>query len=59
MRLSVKIKVSYTEDSELAYVCRNLAPRIKEVKHSGAVNERGFKRAYIRLSETNVSKTTN
>lgn len=48
--MSVKIKVSYTDDSELAYVCKNLAPGIKEVKYTKGVNEKGFKRAYIWLN---------
>lgn len=47
--MSVKIRVSYSADAELAGVIRLLSPRIKSCKVAKK-QEGEFKRAYIELS---------
>ena len=50
--MSVKIKVSYTDDRELAGVIRLLSPVLRNIK---VQPEKGkYKRAYIMLTNANV-----
>lgn len=48
--MSVKIKVSYTDDLELARIMRRLAPNIKQCRHARE-QKGGYKRAYIDYQE--------
>lgn len=48
--MSVKLKVSYTEDRELTVVLKRLAPLIKECKPKPAQGQ--YKRAYICLKDS-------
>lgn len=49
--MSIKIKVSYTEDEELAGVIRLLSPRV--ISYKVARQQQGkFKKAYIELKDS-------
>lgn len=51
--MSVKIKVSYTDDKELDKVTQLLSPMLRNVK---VQPEKGkYKRAYIMLTNANVN----
>lgn len=52
--MSVKIKVSYTEEQELVEIVRMLKPKIKTWKTQPANGK--YKRAYIVLREDSRSK---
>lgn len=45
----VKIKISYTNDSDLEYIRLKLAPKIIALKVKDGKNEKGFKKAYVKL----------
>lgn len=45
----VKIKVNYTDDSDLEFIRRNLAPKIVAFKPVKGQNDKGIRRAYIWL----------
>lgn len=47
--MSIKIRISYTEDEELAGVIRLLSPLVKSWKKSGSSKGK-YKRAYAELS---------
>lgn len=51
MFMSIKIRISYTEDEELARVIRLLSPLVKSWKKSGSSKGK-YKRAYVELKET-------
>lgn len=48
--VSIKIRISYTEDEELAGVIRLLSPLVKSWKKSGSSKGK-YKRAYVELKE--------
>lgn len=48
--MSVKIKISYTDDEELAGVIRLLSPLLKSWKKSGSRKGK-FKKAYVELED--------
>ena len=45
----VKIKVNYTDDSDLEFIRRNLAQKIVAFKPAKGQNDKGIRRAYIWL----------
>ena len=51
MFMSIKIRISYTEDEELAGVIRLLSPLVKSLKKSGSGRGK-YKKAYVELKET-------
>lgn len=48
--MSVKLKVSYTEDGELTVILSKLSPLVKECKPKPPQGK--YKRAYIRLKDS-------